>query len=282
MAEDLGKLLKMAREERGISLNDLQDSTKIQKRYIEAIENGRYDLLPGPFYTRAFIRNISDTLQLNTEQLLKQYEGSLPSANKEISEVVPRRKSKISRPTMIGKWVTTFLLVLFVVLIFSIVYYFAVQSFPPKDETNEQQKQIVVVDNLDKNESPNQNKVVTPPPEEEKEPEVPQPELTFVEKVDKTYYYTIANVETIELKLRAEGGRCWYQVEKGRGKGILKDQTLEEGAEAILNFEDLANIHLWLGFSRAMKIEVNGIALDTSEMADSSRIDITLGPLVKD
>ncbi len=282
MADDLGKLLKMAREERGLSLDDLQESTKIQKRYIDAIENGRYDLLPGPFYTRAFIRNISETLQLNTDQLLKQYEGSIPSASKEISEVVPRRKSKITRPTMIGKWVTTFLLVVFVVLIFSIVYYFAVQNFPPKEETNDQSNKIVVIDNLDDSKKQDEVKEVAPPPEEPKEPVPPQPELTFVEKVDKTYYFTIANVETIELKLRAEGGRCWYQVEKGRGKGILKDNTLEIGKEELLTFEDLSNIHLWLGFSRAMKIEVNGITLDTSDMPDSSRIDISLNTSVID
>lgn len=104
MPEDLGRILKQAREERGISLLDLQEATKIQKRYIEAIEKGRFDLLPGSFYTRAFIRSISDYLKLDTEQILKQYENVLPSNNsKELIENIPRRTQKIKAPSMLGK-----------------------------------------------------------------------------------------------------------------------------------------------------------------------------------
>lgn len=281
MSNDLGRLLKAAREERGLTLDQLQDMTKIQKRYIEAIENEKFHLLPGSFYTRAFIRNIADNLQLNTEQLLKQYEGLLPSANSEL-DAVPRRRTKISGPSVFGKWVTTILLVAFIVLIFSIVYYFAVQNFPPKQESNKQGNSMDVIDKLgskepDKEEPEKPTEVeVTPPPEP------PKPTLEYVEKIDSTYYYTISNVKQIELTMKAEGGRCWYRVEQGKDKGIVKEKILELGEEETFDLEGLSNVYIRLGHTKAMQVLVNGELLDTSELPDASRLDITLIPLIED
>lgn len=282
MSNDLGQLLKTAREERGLSLDQLQEITKIQKRYIEAIENDKFHLLPGPFYTRAFIRNISDTLNLNTEQLLKQYEGILPTTNKDALDVVPRRKNRIQGPSAIGKWITTFLMVAFVVLIFSIVYYFTVQKFPPKESTKDKESSIDVIDNMDTNKGPVAVDVPPVTPEEPKEPEPPQPELTFVEKIDNTYYFTIANVKEMELTMTAEGGRCWYSVQKGKNKGKIKETTLELGEEETFDLAGLSNIYIHLGHTKAMKIEINGQLIDTSEMNDGGRLDITLIPLLGD
>lgn len=44
---ELGIRLKEAREEKAMSLDDLQAATKIQKRYLTALEEGNYDIIPG-------------------------------------------------------------------------------------------------------------------------------------------------------------------------------------------------------------------------------------------
>lgn len=282
MSDELGQLLKAAREERGLTLNDLQELTKIQKRYIEAIENGKYHLLPGSFYTRAFVRHIADVLHLNSDQLLKQYESTLPTAQVDITETIPRRDSRIVRPSAIGKWVTTVLLVAFVILIFSIVYYFAVQNFPPKKEANDGQKPIVVIENISSDESKGTDTQPPPPPEEPKAPEPPEPQLTFIEKKENTYFYTIADVKQIDLLLKADNGRCWYRLQKGEGKAILKEGTLENGHEQSFDLEGLSNVYLRMGYPEALKIEINGISIDTSTMKSGERIDITLKPLLGD
>ncbi len=46
---ELGSYLKQVREEKMITLDDLQRTTKIQKRYLVAIEEGNFDTLPGIF-----------------------------------------------------------------------------------------------------------------------------------------------------------------------------------------------------------------------------------------
>lgn len=65
---ELGNRLKEAREEKGMSLDDLQAATKIQKRYLTALEEGNYDVIPGKFYVRAFIKQYAEAVGLNSEQ----------------------------------------------------------------------------------------------------------------------------------------------------------------------------------------------------------------------
>lgn len=69
---ELGQFLKQARVEKNISIEEIQEITKIRKRYLEAIENGEYDVLPGQFYARAFIKSYSEAIGLNAEDVLQQ------------------------------------------------------------------------------------------------------------------------------------------------------------------------------------------------------------------
>ena len=51
---ELGTILKEARIAKNLSLDDLQEITKIQKRYLIGIEEGNYSLMPGKFYVTSF------------------------------------------------------------------------------------------------------------------------------------------------------------------------------------------------------------------------------------
>ena len=53
---ELGRKLKELREAQGITLEHASDATKIQKKYISAIEEGRLDELPKGPYCRSFLR----------------------------------------------------------------------------------------------------------------------------------------------------------------------------------------------------------------------------------
>ncbi|WP_125581266.1 helix-turn-helix domain-containing protein [Levilactobacillus cerevisiae] len=75
----LGKTLRDARIAKGYTLDDLQQTTKIQKRYLIAIEDQNFDELPGDFYVRAFIKQYADMVDLDGAELLKQFDSALPS-----------------------------------------------------------------------------------------------------------------------------------------------------------------------------------------------------------
>lgn len=75
---EIGKVLRQAREKKGYTLDDLQQLTKIQKRYLIAIEDEKFDELPGDFYVRAFIKQYANTVGLDGNDLLKEYDDKLP------------------------------------------------------------------------------------------------------------------------------------------------------------------------------------------------------------
>ena len=52
----IGEVLRLARINQGLSLDELQKKTEIQLDMLEAMEADDFDQLPSPFYTRSFLR----------------------------------------------------------------------------------------------------------------------------------------------------------------------------------------------------------------------------------
>ncbi len=73
----LGQELKRLREERGINLHQIADATHIGVRFLQAIENDSYDILPGGIFNRAFVRKFAKYVGLDEEQALAMYERQL-------------------------------------------------------------------------------------------------------------------------------------------------------------------------------------------------------------
>jgi cytoskeletal protein RodZ len=74
--KEIGAHLRQARESVGLSLEQLQDKTKIQKSFITAIENGEFDKLPSPFYVRTYLRAYCKCVKLEPHHILRQYRKS--------------------------------------------------------------------------------------------------------------------------------------------------------------------------------------------------------------
>ncbi|MDQ0350687.1 cytoskeletal protein RodZ [Alkalibacillus filiformis] len=91
---ELGQRLKEAREEKGLTIEQLAESTKIQKRYLTAIEDHQWDTIPGNFYVRAFVREYADAVGLNGDELINEYANELPSGDDRTYEyMTPSRKN---------------------------------------------------------------------------------------------------------------------------------------------------------------------------------------------
>ena len=102
----VGEVLRAERERRQLTIHDIEEATSIRALYIEAIEEGNYDKLPGDVYTKGFIKNYSTFLNLDAESLTKQFveertpeptpeeviAGDNDSSNKKIPQEVPTEK----------------------------------------------------------------------------------------------------------------------------------------------------------------------------------------------
>lgn len=72
-----------------MSLDDLQAATKIQKRYLTALEEGNYDIIPGKFYVRAFIKQYAEAVGLDADQLFEEYKKDIPNTyHDDVSEKI--------------------------------------------------------------------------------------------------------------------------------------------------------------------------------------------------
>ena len=68
-----GDELRREREIRGISLKEIADSTKVSKRFLEAIEKNDYRNLPAPVFTRGFIREYARYVGLSGDEMVTRY-----------------------------------------------------------------------------------------------------------------------------------------------------------------------------------------------------------------
>ncbi|KIL50539.1 hypothetical protein KP77_19140 [Jeotgalibacillus alimentarius] len=151
---ELGSRLKEARESKEYSLEELQGLTKIQKRYLQGIEEGDYSMMPGAFYVRAFIKQYAEAVGLNAEELFETYSKDIPSNHddnvpSQLSRVKTRGPSKKSSAAF--RFIPTAVMTIFVIGIFVLAYYL-VQTFmasdaqEPAENEEVQQEEPVTLD----------------------------------------------------------------------------------------------------------------------------------------
>lgn len=64
----IGNLLKERRHERELSIEEVSKITKIRSKYIQALEEGTYDMFPSEVYLKGFLKNYSRFLGINPER----------------------------------------------------------------------------------------------------------------------------------------------------------------------------------------------------------------------
>jgi cytoskeleton protein RodZ len=70
---DIGSTLREARMHARIDISEVELRTKIRAKYLRAIENEEWDLLPGPVYVKSFLRTYGEYLGLDTRLLVDEY-----------------------------------------------------------------------------------------------------------------------------------------------------------------------------------------------------------------
>jgi cytoskeleton protein RodZ len=70
---DIGATLREARMRAKIDINEVETRTKIRAKYLRAIENEEWALLPGDVYVKSFLRTYADYLGLDSRQILDDY-----------------------------------------------------------------------------------------------------------------------------------------------------------------------------------------------------------------
>ena len=77
MSDSLGVWLRRSREVRRVDLEDAVRALRIRLRYLQALEMGDYEALPGPIQARGFLRNYARYLGLPAEEALARYDAEV-------------------------------------------------------------------------------------------------------------------------------------------------------------------------------------------------------------
>lgn len=93
----IGEVLRLARINQGLSLDELQKKTEIQLDMLEAMEADDFDQLPSPFYTRSFLKKYAWAVELDDQIVLDAYDSGSMITYEEVDvdedELTGRRRS---------------------------------------------------------------------------------------------------------------------------------------------------------------------------------------------
>jgi hypothetical protein len=92
---EIGPTLREARMRARIDISEIETTTKIRAKYLRALENEEWDLLPGPTYVKTFLRTYAEALGLDAKLIVEEYKlrHERPS-DAELRPIAPPRSGR--------------------------------------------------------------------------------------------------------------------------------------------------------------------------------------------
>jgi cytoskeletal protein RodZ len=271
---ELGKRLKEAREEKQITLDELQEMTKIQKRYLIGIEEGNYAIMPGNFYVRAFIKQYAEAVGLDSEQLFEEYKHEIPSSqHEELPEQLSRVKSRqqLSSKTskiidMLPKLLTAAFIIGAAVVVWLFLQNRDVNETPEENvvsgttEVEQSKNSPEKIEDKEKvKEKDKENKEQgkdEQPSEQPEEQEESVHTLTVVEKNGKDSTVELANTDQFVLEVTSKGN-SWVEVRNGKGHSFFAD-NLNQNETQRFDLSNESEVLVKIGKATDIEMKING------------------------
>ena len=287
---ELGTRLKEARLSKGYSLDDLQEITKIQKRYLVAIEEGNYSIMPGTFYVRAFIKQYADAVGLDAEEILDEFKKEIPHQPKEevaqsISHSPTRRKLSARSTNRLLETMPKIIVGLFIIVIL-IASWFLFQKKMSTNQPEEVEEDTQLeyeqqvpppTDAVEEEEEPAEE--TEAPAEEEEVEEEAAPAQTISPGVadGETTSYTLSGTDTMNIRIEV-AGETWVGIRNAQGSEQVDDRVYAAGEK--VEFDATANAYarIRLGNANNAKIFINDEQLQYTQTITTQNIIITLQP----
>lgn len=129
--KSVGDILKLARKRKNLSLEEVEEETKVRVRYLEALEESRYDILPATVYASGFLAKYADFLELKKDDLMANFRLER-GQDLYASKLMPERKIKEPLLTVTPKTIIIVSVVVALLLIVGYIIYSVRQfTLPP-------------------------------------------------------------------------------------------------------------------------------------------------------
>ncbi|HVF62034.1 MAG TPA: helix-turn-helix domain-containing protein [Thermoanaerobaculia bacterium] len=207
-----GTWLRRQREMRGVDLRDIAERTKISLRYLEAMEDDRFDILPAPIFAKGFLREYAKHVGLSPDEVVNHFLAVHQPPAGDAEPVVARERSGRGRSL-----VQMLLLALAALLLLGLVAVLAYWAERRRERTDAEQPPPIA--------APATARATTaPPPPPPDRPRAPiELTLDFVEEcwveltIDGTRRIAELRVQGESLQIQAQQA---IQLELGNAKGV--------------------------------------------------------------
>lgn len=275
---DIGDKLRSARKAKGMSIEDVEKITKIQRRYLAAIENNEFDQLPGDFYVRAFIRQYADVVGLDGKELLEDFQSEVPEAKPEeyVENSIDNKSEEIKRTTNSkkGLWksylpkAATVVGILLVILVVYLVYahFFSGSNQQSANESESVTVSSHVTSSKSKSSSAKKSSTKT----------ATKTSAVKVKKLATNSFRVTGMTTNRTLKLSTGTTTVWAQINVN-GQSSWQGTLQANKSHSIKLPKNVKNVTLQLGNTQTTKVTIAGKQVTTAKSSSPVTLQLAFG-----
>ena len=256
----IGEVLRLARINQGLSLEELQRKTDIQLNLLEALESDDFDQLPSPFYTRSFLRKYAWAVELDENLVLDAYDSGSMITYEEVDvdeiELTGRRRSNRKKRSLLPLFY--FVLFSLSILIFVTCYVWNYIQTQPTETTSANYNIVTTTTNAPSSETTSSNQTTNP----SSSTEASTVTVTGQGDVISVEYKTPK--ETAELQLSVTDATSWVSVSD---TDLAGGATLDPNNKTVkTTISKGSPVTITLGVVKGVKIKIDNQEIDTSKL----------------
>ena len=256
----IGEVLRLARINQGLSLEELQRKTDIQLNLLEALESDDFDQLPSPFYTRSFLRKYAWAVELDENLVLDAYDSGSMITYEEVDvdeiELSGRRRSNRKKRSMLP--IFYFVLFSLSILVFVTYYVWNYIQTQPTETASANYNIVTTTTNAPSSETTSSNQTTNP----SSSTEASTVTVTGQGDVISVEYKTPK--ETAELQLSVTDATSWVSVSD---TDLAGGATLDPNNKTVkTTISKGSPVTITLGVVKGVKIKIDNQEIDTSKL----------------
>ncbi len=242
-----GTWLRRQREMRGISLGEIADVTKISSRYLEALEQDRFDVLPAPVFAKGFLREYASFVGLDPDEVVNSY----LIAQQESRPEEESHTSVVERKTPV-EWTSGLLLAVLVVALLGLV---ALLAFYAERSRGRRQEPPTIA-------APVPEPLPEPPAPAQAEAEATAPIVVTMDFTENCWVEVVVDGDRRLSKLHVQGESLkieaeeWVRLRLGNPDGVHIEVNGRRYPLAASTPRDPQDLEIDLGTVRALEQRV--------------------------
>ena len=266
----IGEVLRLARTNQGLTLEELHKKTEIQLDMLEAMEADDFDQLPSPFYTRSFLRKYAWAVELDERIVLDAYDSGSMITYEEVDvdeeELTGRRRSSKKSKT---SFLPLFYFILFALSIVIFVTYYVWNYLQTQPERSSVSSYSVV-------QATSSTSSVTPSSSNSSLSSSSNIEPAIIvsgegNRVEVAYK---TSKETAKLQLSVSDARSWVSISDSELEGGVTLSPDNKSAETTVSTKNPVTITL--GVVKGVALIVDNQTVDLSKLtAQTGKITVT-------